>query len=150
MLNNINIHRNYTFYQQFAFKRFSSKLSAFKRPSKTLEASKKKHESYKKFMTKNPILLGESTAKRKLYSLQFVAVGLFAYSIYALAMFWNVNDMLLPAIIVVNIGVLLMVRSIVFAQCASVTLLPSYRLRFDRFSWFSRVKPINGVEVKYY
>ena len=99
-------------------------------------------------MTKRPIILGESTAKKMLYSVQFVAVGLFAYSIYAVFMFWNINDMLLPAIIVVNLGVLLLVRSIVFAQCSSVTLLPSYRIRFDRFSWFARIKPKNGVEVK--
>ena len=98
-------------------------------------------------MTKEPIVIGESTAKRMLYSLQFVAVGLFAYSIYALAMFWNIDDMLLPAIIVVNVGVVLLVRSIVFRQCSKVTLLPSYKLRFDRYSWFARVNPKNGVEV---
>ena len=142
------LYRNHGIYQQYVFKRFSSKLTTFKRPSKTLQMSKKKNESYRRFMTKDPIVIGESTAKRMLYSLQFVAVGLFAYSIYALFMFWNIDDMLLPVIIMVNVGVVLLVRSIVFAQTAKVTLLPSYKLRFDRFSWFARVNPKNGVEVK--
>eukprot|EP01083_Nonionella_stella_P045071 121165_1 len=141
---------NYSIYQQYAIKRFSTKLSAFKRPSKSLKASKKKTESYKRFMTKEPIVLGESTAKRMLYSVSFVTVGLFAYSIYALCMYWNINDLLLPAIITVNIGLLLLVRSIVFAQVSSVTLLPSYRLRFDRFGWFGRMKPRNGVEFDFH
>lgn len=143
------LYRNYPFYQEFIFKRLSSKL-ATPRPSKTLEVHKKKNAEspYRNFMTKEPIILGESSAKRMLYSLQFVAVGLFAYSIYALFMFWDINDMLLPGIIFVNIGVVLLVRSIVFAQTSTVTLLPSYRLRFDRFSWFARVNPRNGVEVK--
>ena len=141
------VYRNVGTYQQLILKRFSSKLTSFQRPSKTLQASKKKHESHKKFQTKTPILLGESTARKMLYSVQFVAVGLFAYSIYALAMYWNVNDILLPSIVVVNIGVLLLTRSIVFAQSSSVTLLPSYRIRFDRFSWFARTKLKNGVEV---
>merc|ERR1719461_1735504 len=65
-------------------------------------------------------------------------------------MFWSVNDMLLPSIIAVNIGVLLLVRSIVFAQASSVTLLPSYRLRFDRYSWFARTKLKNGVEYDFH
>mmetsp|Transcript_62636 Transcript_62636/g.99503 ORF Transcript_62636/g.99503 Transcript_62636/m.99503 type:complete len:244 (+) Transcript_62636:56-787(+) len=138
------------YYQQYVFKRFSSKLSNFNRPSKNIQTTKRKNESYRKFATNKPILLGESTAKRMLYSIQFVTVGLFAYSIYALAMFWNINDMLLPGIILLNVGLLLLVRSIVFAQVASVTLLPSYRLRFERFSWFARVNPKNGVEYDFH
>eukprot|EP01084_Bolivina_argentea_P008309 15570_1 len=146
-LNNIN---NYKIYQQYIVKRYSSKLTAFKRPSKTLQASKKKTESYKKFTTKEPIILGESTAKRMLYSVQFVAVGLFSYSMYAMLMYWDMNDILLPTLIVVNIGVLLLVRSIVFCQISTVTLLPKYRLRFDRYSWFARVKRKYGIEFDFH
>ena len=103
------------------------------------------------FYTAKPIILGESAGKKVIQSMQIVGLGLFLYSNYALVLYWNPNrtDMMLTSIFAINMISLLIVRQFGFSNLSRVTLLPKYRLRFDKYSWFAREKASNSVEYDF-
>lgn len=118
--------------------------------SKEKLQSKLNENDYKMFYTSKPKVIEFNQSTKLLKSAQIAVYGLLGYTMYAMAVFWDFNDTLLPMMCIGQICLSLLMRNIIKSQIQKLTLLPKYRLRFDRYSWFNfGKKSVFGNSVEF-
>ena len=128
-----------------------SRLPSKKPTESELKEYKSKYGlSFRNFKTSEPVIIAESDLKERIKSLSILTTGLCGFAVYLMILKFNFDEILLPILCVFQFSIYFFVRKFIRSQVSSFQILPNFQIKFNRYTWFGKVKEKYSLTVSYY